>query len=53
MLRDLQVRADVSRKLRLPVVLEQGSVETVRLEVSFKYIFYFGVISTVSYFFSS
>ena len=36
-LRDLKVRADVSRKLRLPIVLEQGCVEFLRLEVSFKY----------------
>ena len=36
-LRDLKVRADVSRKLRLPIVLEQGCVELLRLEVSFKY----------------
>ena len=35
-LQDLKVRADVSRKLRLPIVLEQGCVEFLRLEVSFK-----------------
>lgn len=33
-LRDLQVRTDVSRKLHLPIVLQQGSVELVRLEAS-------------------
>lgn len=32
-LRDLQVRNDVSRKLHLPIVLKQGSVDFVRLEV--------------------
>ncbi|CAM9332121.1 unnamed protein product [Ectocarpus sp. 6 AP-2014] len=31
-LRDLQVRTDVSRKLHLPVVLKQGSVDLVRIQ---------------------
>lgn len=35
-LQDLQVRTDVSCKLRLPVVLKQGSVELVRLKVSLR-----------------
>ncbi|CAM9839014.1 unnamed protein product, partial [Ascophyllum nodosum] len=35
-LQDLKVRADVSRKLRLPIVLEQGCVEFLRLEVPWK-----------------
>lgn len=32
MLRDLQVRTDVSRKLHLPIVLKQGSVDLVRIQ---------------------
>ncbi len=32
MLRDLHVRTDVSRKLHLPIVLKQGSVELVRIQ---------------------
>lgn len=32
-LRDLEVRTDVSRKLHLPIVLKQGSVELVRIQV--------------------
>lgn len=32
MLRDLTVRTDVSRKLHLPIVLKQGSVELVRIQ---------------------
>lgn len=31
-LRDLQVRTDVSRKLHLPIVLKQGSVDLVRIQ---------------------
>lgn len=33
MLRELQVRTDVSRKLHLPIVLKQGSVDLVRIQV--------------------
>lgn len=33
-LRDLRVRADATRKLRMPIVLKQGSVDCVRLQVS-------------------
>lgn len=32
-LRDLQGRTDVSRKLHLPIVLKQGSVDLVRIQV--------------------
>ncbi|CAM9113551.1 unnamed protein product, partial [Scytosiphon promiscuus] len=35
-LRNLQVRTDVSRKLHLPIVLKQGSVELVRIQVPWK-----------------
>lgn len=31
-LRDLEVRTDVSRKLHLPIVLKQGSVDLVRIQ---------------------
>lgn len=31
-LHDLRVRTDISRKLHLPIVLKQGSVELVRLQ---------------------
>lgn len=44
MLRDLSVRADASRKLHLPMVLKQGSVDFVRIQASWRVQEFFTVV---------